>query len=467
MNSELDSFVASLRTSLSKEADVLTPTDGEAFERRLVRWSEYDRKTPAAIVLPATDADIVSTVKLAVQCGIPFVPKAGGHSPGWSVIGAPGIIIDLGKMNAITVDADKKQATLQAGVLTGEANEATAAHGVYLCLGSADSLGVMGYLLGGGLGFFMGIMGVASDHILSAKLVTAAGDLLTVSSTSHRDLLYAIRGAGQFFGIVTEVTLQGFGPSIFRTPDASIWSGAMVFPASKAPEVFPAMEQVFSDQSQAHSAGVVFTTLPGTTDPIIVYIPFFFGDSSAAERFFAPIISCGPVVNSCMPRPFATVNKMAEAPEATSIKKPMGWPLRSIRVQDLHTIMDAVVDLRKECPDAKRSVYMLILARTPAELSPTFGPEPESAFACQRGFMTWVECVLNYEDAASKEVTEAAVSRLHDRLVDSGGLAEDTSFQNWTRDMPLEKIYRDGHLEKLQGLKQRWDPQGIFTQYLL
>lgn len=53
----------------------------------------------------------------------------------------------------------------------------------------------------------MRALGMASDHVLSAKLVLACGDLITVSPSNNPDLFWAIRGGGTY-GIIVEATLN-------------------------------------------------------------------------------------------------------------------------------------------------------------------------------------------------------------------------------------------------------------------
>lgn len=67
---------------------------------------------------------------------------------------------------------------------------------------------MVGASLGAGVGKYEGIHGLIIDALESVKLVTAAGDLITVSKHQEPDLFWGLRGAGFNFGIVTEATYQ-------------------------------------------------------------------------------------------------------------------------------------------------------------------------------------------------------------------------------------------------------------------
>lgn len=77
-------------------------------------------------------------------------------------------------------------------------------------VGNGNAVGVIPYYLGGGIGTYTPLIGYGSDNIVVAKLVTAKGELVTASATENSELLWALHGAGQFFGLVTELTIKTY-----------------------------------------------------------------------------------------------------------------------------------------------------------------------------------------------------------------------------------------------------------------
>jgi len=166
--------------------------------------------------------------------------------------------------------------------------------------------------IGGGLNSLSSLVGSTSDNIVSAKIVTADGNLVNVSPTSHPSLFYGVRGAGQCFGVVTEVTLQAHPKSILGTLDGTVWTGVMVFPISKADHVFEVLSGL-TQKSRAPTIGIcIITSPPPSFATSLIVIPVFFGDATAAESFYQPLIEIEPF-STCANIPFPRVNDAGEA----------------------------------------------------------------------------------------------------------------------------------------------------------
>lgn len=74
--------------------------------------------------------------------------------------------------------------------------------------GNAPCVNMVGATIGAGVGPLQGLHGLIADALLSVRMVTATGDLITVSDASNPDLFWAIRGAGANFGIITSATYK-------------------------------------------------------------------------------------------------------------------------------------------------------------------------------------------------------------------------------------------------------------------
>ncbi|KAJ7817846.1 hypothetical protein B0H14DRAFT_3741148 [Mycena olivaceomarginata] len=446
-------FLSKLAASISTEAKVLTNRNGTEFQESLQRWSDIALKIPTAIVLVATENDVILTVKLAVELGIPFVPKSGGHSL-WSTIGDEGFILDLSLLKRISIDTEEKMVTVESGVLIKEVNDAAFER----ALGNGNTIGVVPQALGGGISALSSLCGYTSDSIVSARLVTASGSLITVSHSSHPELLWALQGAGQFFGIVTELTLQAYPLSILGTSDGTVWTGSIVFPTQRAEEVLRALAPLIADESTPAIGLFLIAAPPPMFTTSLIIIPVFFGPASAAEQYYEPIIALGPMMMDCKAVPFARLNDSMETFcskggfkrfAGAGIQKfdPSVWP-----------------KLKSKCPDAGATGYAF-------EWN-AYSPEnkishADTAFS-HRDVKVWSELLSWYTSPESY----AEVYRIEQEvlaLVRHGQTEENqAAFPNWTRDEPLQRRYRGSErLEKLKGLKREWDPKGIFTSQLL
>src|SRR6185437_9487954 len=108
---------------------------------------------PALIVRPAVDADVVRTVTLARETGLPLAVRSGGHSPAAHSIVDGGIVLDLRDMSAIDIDVTGRTAWAETGLSAGEFTEAAGAYGLAVGFGDTASVGLGGLTLGGGVGY--------------------------------------------------------------------------------------------------------------------------------------------------------------------------------------------------------------------------------------------------------------------------------------------------------------------------
>src|SRR5262249_31345822 len=145
-----------------------------------------------------------------------------GHSTGDGVL-----VVDLRRMNAVTVDAAARRATVQGGAIWADVDAATQPHGLAVTGGHVSHTGVGGLTVGGGVRHLHRKLGRTIDSLVSAVVVTADGKARRASATENEDLFWAIRGGGGNFGIVTEF---GFALS----PVGPIVLGGLVFWAPEA-----------------------------------------------------------------------------------------------------------------------------------------------------------------------------------------------------------------------------------------
>jgi len=112
-------------------------------------------------------------------------------------------MLDLSRMGSIRVDPGGSTARVEPGVLLADLDRETQAFGLATPLGINSTTGVAGLTLGGGFGWLSRRYGLTIDNLLSADIVTAAGELVRASATDHPDLFWALRGGGGNFGVAT------------------------------------------------------------------------------------------------------------------------------------------------------------------------------------------------------------------------------------------------------------------------
>ena len=171
-------------------------------------------KSPFYIIQVATVEDIQKVITFATFYSIRIGIKNTGHSyPGHATVNY-GIVIDVSKLKAIEVEETFQGEnavglmTVQAGVVWGEAMKVANDYNAVVVGGHDVSVGVSGYISGGGHGPVTRKYGLGVYNVQSITMVTASSEIVTCSETLNSDLFWAVRGGGGCtFGVIYNVTL--------------------------------------------------------------------------------------------------------------------------------------------------------------------------------------------------------------------------------------------------------------------
>ncbi|MBV9578940.1 MAG: FAD-binding oxidoreductase, partial [Chloroflexi bacterium] len=296
-------LLSDLRAQLSGE--VIGPEDAHYDAARKI-WNGMIDKHPAAIARCAGVSDVIQTVNQARTHGLPISIRGGSHSAAGLALCDDGVVIDLTRMRGIRVDPSTRTVQTQAGSLWADLDRETQVFGLATTGGTVSNTGVSGLTLGGGLGWLMGVNGLACDNLLSVDLVTAEGTSIVVSETEYPDLFWALRGGGGNFGVATSFTfkLREVGPLVL--------GGLVIHPFGEARAVLRFYRdfcQDLPDEAEAYTA--IMTTPDGQR--VIALIVGYTGDLSVGERVLAPARHFGsPVADLVQPMPYVTRQKMLD-----------------------------------------------------------------------------------------------------------------------------------------------------------
>jgi FAD/FMN-containing dehydrogenase len=224
--------IAELRDQV--RGPVIEPGEDGYEEQRLVHNGIHDRR-PALIVRATSTADAVAVVNYVREAGGDLAVRGGGHSaPGFGTCDG-GVVLDLSLINNVFVDPIRKTARVGGGATLGDFNHATHAFGLATTGGIISTTGVGGLTLGGGIGYLARGCGLSCDNLVGAEVVTADGRILVASEDQNEDLLWALRGGGGNFGVVTSFE--------FALHDvATIYGGPLLYEVDDAPAVMRAYD---------------------------------------------------------------------------------------------------------------------------------------------------------------------------------------------------------------------------------
>jgi FAD binding domain len=176
-----------LATSL--QGELVLPGDDEYAEARTV-WNGAIDLHPALIVRCLNTSDVITAITFAREHHLLVSVRSGGHSIAGYGTNNGGMVIDLSRMKAITIDPSKLMARIEPGLTWAEVAQAAHPYGLALTSGDTGSVGVGGLLLGGGMGWMVRKYGLTIDRLRAVELVTADGQFLRVSADQHADLFW-------------------------------------------------------------------------------------------------------------------------------------------------------------------------------------------------------------------------------------------------------------------------------------
>jgi FAD/FMN-containing dehydrogenase len=195
------------------KGDIIGPDHAE-YESARQLWNAMIDRRPGLILRCTSTADVVAAVNVAREYDLAPSVRCGGHNVAGKGMSEGGLTIDLSGLREVTVDAENQLVSVGGGSRLGDVDAVCSQHGLIVPAGIMSETGVAGLSLGGGIGWFSRPYGLTCDQFVALELVLASGEVIEVTEEEHPDLMWALRGGGGNFGIVTRFTFraQKFGP---------------------------------------------------------------------------------------------------------------------------------------------------------------------------------------------------------------------------------------------------------------
>ncbi|MFF4088811.1 FAD-binding oxidoreductase [Streptomyces nigra] len=458
--------------ALARDLDgsLVRPGDASWAAARQLYNTRFDHLKPAAVAYVAHADDIRTTLAYARAHRLKVAIRNGGHSyAGWSS-GDGRLIVDVSRLDRIRVSGGT--AVVGAGSKLIDVYRALAAKGVTIPAGSCPTVGVSGLTLGGGHGVTSRAYGLTCDSLTRAVVVTADGKRLTADASTHKDLFWALRGAGNGnFGVVTELH--------FKThPAPQSVTAYMSWPWSKAAAVIRAWQEWGPSQpdeiwSALHLGGA------GAT-PTVSVSAFSLGTygelQNAVDRLADGPGGPGPARNVVLKRRsyeesmelYAGCSSFSDEqchlPGDTPGRSPQGalgretyaarsdFFDRSLSAAGIRTLMRQMESVR----GGSGSIALTALGGAVNRVSPT-----ATAFVHRRSRML-AQYIGSWRAGTSGTAVQSWLSSAHEamRPYASGAAYQnytDASLRNW------RTAYYGDAATRLTKLKRQYDPEGFFT----
>lgn len=438
---DLDGF----RTTLTGRA--YTPGD-DGYDDVRQPWNLLIDQRPAVVVAAETAADVQAAVRLARERGLPFAVQSSGH--GAVHPNDDGVVVNVTTLTGVTVDDERKVARIDGGTRWRAVLEEAAPHQLAGLSGTAPTVGAVGYTMGGGLGLLLRTYGFAADSVVAADVVTADGTLVRASADENPDLLWALKGGGGNFGVVTALEVR-----LHHVP--AVHNGLMIYPGARAAEVLRTWAdwtgQVSDDVT---AAAMVMTVPPAPTVPEplrgqhVVMLRATIAADHGGELDALRSALGAPIADM-----FGTVSYLEAALSGNEPTDPMPSAGRSTALSELSDdVIGALVEL-SEPGSPVPGVEIRHLGGAAAKdqdspLSHRDAPYIAAAHAV----------------AATPEQLAAVEQRLDQGFAALGDSARPHGFLNFlapgSTPEVVQAAYSDAAYQRLQQVKRTWDPDNLF-----
>jgi FAD/FMN-containing dehydrogenase len=434
--------------------------------RQSMLWNALKpARHPAGIVQVASDEDVVAAVGLARERGLQVAVRAGGHSWVGSALRDDTILIDLSGRRAVHVDEASATAAVEPAVTGAELARELERRGFAFPVGHCASVGMGGYLLSGGLGWNGGAWGPACASVTAVDVVTADGELVHATHEDHAELLWAARGAGPGFpGVVTRFHLA------LQPLPRAITTTTHIYDLDDLDDLAPWASRVAAELPVTVEMTVLLTEagLDLPTDPtrkvaVVTATAFADTDDDAAAQLAplagSPLRNRALVVREVEPSPFEVLFRDfgGRWREGCRYASDNVWA-----DTDLTRALLALRAALDEAPSASSFGFAGMSPDLPEAASQD--DLPDMAFSLYA--RTFVAVYAMWDDPTTDDANLAWLPSAMTRL-------EDTAIGHYIAEADLRaataharRCFTDETWARLETLRRRVDPDGVFVTYL-
>jgi FAD/FMN-containing dehydrogenase len=142
--------------------------------------------------------------------------------------------------------------------------------------------------------------------LLAADVVLSDGKTVRVSTTENPELLWALRGGGGNFGVVTSLSVRLF-------PATLLLGGMILFPLSDASTILRGYAALMAQAPDELAATVGMLCAPDGT-PAVFVAPVWSGDPKRGEQIISELRGLGsPLTDQIRPMPYGDLIRMYDA----------------------------------------------------------------------------------------------------------------------------------------------------------
>lgn len=426
---------------------------GEGYEeaRRETVWNaRTPARFPDLIVQAEAEEDLVAAVRLARREGWKVGVRSGGHSWAGNHVRDGGLLLDVSRLDAITVDAEAMTAVVEPGCRGNEALAVLGEQGLFFPAGHCEGVALGGYLLQGGFGWNGRVHGPACMSVEAIDVVTAEGELVRADASNHPDLFWAARGSGPgFFGAVVRFHLR-----LYPQP-GHVANGVYLYPIDVLEEVFSWAWEIGPRVPRTMELMLIVHRDLGGELEIAVTAPVLAGSAAEAAEALALLETCPVRERAKLAVPNAEV-QLADLYAAVHESYPDD---HRYSVDNMWTHAPA-----EELLPGIRRIAETLPSAPSHMLWMNWGPSPERpqmAYSVEDD--TYIALYGVWRDPAEDE---ANVAWVEERMREMDSLASGIQLADENLGRRPARFAGDANMARLDEVRAVYDPEGIFHPWM-
>ena len=416
-------------------------------------WNVHVDQRPAAVAYPSDARETVAVVRAARAAGLRVAPQSTGHNAGPLPALDDVVVVRTSAMAEVRIDPIRQRARVGGGVIWEDVVRPAAAFGLATLHGSSPDVGVAGYSLGGGIGWYARQFGLQTNHLTAIELVTADGEVVRTDEAHEPELFWALRGGGGNFGVVTALEFD-------LLPIRSAYAGWLVWDWQHASAVLDVWADWAETAPDSASTSYRILQLPPIEDVpeplrgrnVVAIDGAVLADDESASRLIAPLRALRPDLDTFTRTAAVELTRLHADPEG-----PTPGVADNCSVAEL--------------PPAARSAFVahagadsgssLVMAEL-RQLGGALGrPDPRAGALPMLHGLAALFALGVPMDAESAARAQADATRLATAMAP---WSDERAYLNFT-EKPIDTrvVYGRERHDRLLAIRRDWDPDGVFV----
>ncbi len=401
-------------------------------------------KRPALIARCEGALDVVNSINFARDNSLLVSVRGGGHSISGKSVCDGGLMIDMSKMNSVRVNQRASTARADGGCLEGHIDREASLFGMATTGGIVSHTGAAGLTLGGGFGRLCRKFSMACDNLISADIVTADGTFRHVSGDEYADLLWALKGGGGNFGVVTALEYQ------LHQQDPMVVAGDLVFGWDDARNVLAYYAEFGNQMPDELNMNLTILTTNDNERRIAIEAVWA-GKPQDADKVLADLRRAGKLlVDSVKPVQYTQFQTRHDNSNRHGVRQYM----KSSMVNDFsEALVDEIIGLYR--PDPMSKFFFMQAGGAVARVAPTDTAFPHRSAHCN---------MMRWNAWFEKETMQQRADRIADVRADWAIVESYTHgfYVNLNDDNEKKTLANYGpNYKRLVAAKNKYDPTNL------